>query len=396
MSFSLVAYGDTEVFYGPTNIGLLRTEVEHQLARDLADEPHHRMPGSRNGCEESSRRPITCSRKPPRRCGPASDSPPSIRSRRSATWSSTGTTRNSPLLQPNGRQGQPGAPRRGDPPACGGRGSRRRSGRRVADFLGFALRIQAAAVNRRLKQDMVDRDPNLKQQNLKQTSFFDPEAPEEVIRLFEKYVNAKWPLRVYAIEPVIAQQNVADAFGRRTQSALEVAASAPAGPLKVLSGLASAGLTSERKAAEDETAIRLNPTMVGFGAGESTFGWVFYPQDPDQGARRPTADRHRTPAERPVPGPDRQGAEHRARPARMHRADRDAQFRAQDRVHHRGQLVPHQRGRRRSEVRPGEIVDPGSQAGGRRERPQPGQPSRASTAPRNTRLRSSGSTRSRA
>ena len=41
-SFSLVAYGDTEVFYGPTNIGLLRSEVEHQLARDLADEPHHR------------------------------------------------------------------------------------------------------------------------------------------------------------------------------------------------------------------------------------------------------------------------------------------------------------------------------------------------------------------
>ena len=64
----------------------------------------------------------------------------------------------------------------------------------MEDFLGFALRIQAAAVNRRLKQDMVDQDSNLKQQNLKQTSFFDPEAPDEVIRLFEKYVNAKWPL----------------------------------------------------------------------------------------------------------------------------------------------------------------------------------------------------------
>ena len=85
---------------------------------------------------------------------------------------------------------------------------------------------------------MVDQDPNLRQQNLKQTSFFDPDAPEEVIRLFEKYVNAKWPLRVYAIEPVIAQQNVADAFGRRTQSAIELAASAPVSPFKVLSGLA--------------------------------------------------------------------------------------------------------------------------------------------------------------
>ena len=125
---------------------------------------------------------------------------------------------------------------------------------------------------------MIDQDPNLKQQNLKKTSFFDPEASEEAMRLFEKYVNAKWPLRVYAIEPVIAQQNVADAFGRRTQSAFDLAAVAPVGPLKALSGLASAGLASERRGAEDETAIRLNPTMVGFGAGESTFGWIFYPR----------------------------------------------------------------------------------------------------------------------
>jgi hypothetical protein len=125
---------------------------------------------------------------------------------------------------------------------------------------------------------MVDQDPTLKQQNLKNTSFFDPEAPDEVMRIFEKYVNAKWPLRVYAIEPVIAQQNVADAFGRRTGSTLELAASAPVGPLKLLGGLAAAGLSADRHTVEDETAIRLNPTMVGFGAGESTFGWVFYPR----------------------------------------------------------------------------------------------------------------------
>ena len=41
-SFSLVAYADSEILYGPQNIGLLRAEVEHQLARDLSDEPHHR------------------------------------------------------------------------------------------------------------------------------------------------------------------------------------------------------------------------------------------------------------------------------------------------------------------------------------------------------------------
>ena len=38
------------------------------------------------------------------------------------------------------------------------------------------------------------------------------------------------------------------------------------------------GIEAQRQAADDETAIRLNPTMVGFGAGQSTFGWIFYPR----------------------------------------------------------------------------------------------------------------------
>ena len=41
-SFSLVSYADTEVFYGPRSIALLKNEAERLLARDLADEPHHR------------------------------------------------------------------------------------------------------------------------------------------------------------------------------------------------------------------------------------------------------------------------------------------------------------------------------------------------------------------
>ena len=53
---------------------------------------------------------------------------------------------------------------------------------------------------------------------------------------FEHYVNAKWPLRVYAIEPVIAQQNVADASSRRTQTALDLIGSGPVGPLRAIAG----------------------------------------------------------------------------------------------------------------------------------------------------------------
>jgi hypothetical protein len=41
-SFSLVSYADTELFYGRPNIELLGKEAEHQLSKDLHNEPHHR------------------------------------------------------------------------------------------------------------------------------------------------------------------------------------------------------------------------------------------------------------------------------------------------------------------------------------------------------------------
>src|SRR5262249_30214610 len=104
-------------------------------------------------------------------------------------------------------------------------------------------------------------------------SFFEPELSDEAIAAFEHYVDVKWPLRVYAIEPVIAQQNVADAYARRTQTALDLVGSGLAGPARAI-----AGLPTDHRSREDETAVRLNPTMVGFGAGRSTFGWIFYPR----------------------------------------------------------------------------------------------------------------------
>ena len=101
-----------------------------------------------------------------------------------------------------------------------------RERKKVVSMLAFALQIQAAGVNRRLKQDMLDQDPTLKE-SLKTLSFFEPEVSDDAFSAFEQYVNAKWPLRVYAIEPVIAQQNVADVFGRRKQSAFDLVAPGP-------------------------------------------------------------------------------------------------------------------------------------------------------------------------
>jgi hypothetical protein len=275
--FSLVSYADAELSYGPRNIDLLRSEAEHQLARELADEPHHRAARIAEwlrGELEASYRSLEQAAAPVRvrqilsAIDPLEEIGELVEKRDYAKLASLRSepAREGQVLRAGGQLERAA----GDDPV-----GRRKE---ATGFLAFALKIQAAAVNRRLKQDMVDQDPTLRQQNLKNTSFFDPEAPEEVMRLFEKYVDAKWPLRVYAIEPVIAQQNVADAFGRRNTVGLDLAASAPVHPLKLVSGLAAAGLAADRRITEDETAIRLNPTMVGFGAGESTFGWVFYPR----------------------------------------------------------------------------------------------------------------------
>ena len=94
--------------------------------------------------------------------------------------------------------------------------------RRVENIFSFALRIQAAGVNRRLKHDMADQDPTLHEDELEKLQPFEPEVSDAAFHAFEQYVEAKWPLRVYAIEPVIAQQNVADVFGRRSQSAFDL------------------------------------------------------------------------------------------------------------------------------------------------------------------------------
>ena len=277
-SFSLVSYADTEVFYGPRSIALLKNEADRLLARDLADEPHHRSARVADwlrGELEASYQLLEEAATPVRggqrvaMFDPLEEVGDLVMHRDYTKLAhlQLASTQDQQVLRAGGRAA--GRVEDDDP------GAHRR---RTSNFLGYALRIQAAAVNRRLKQDMIDQDPTLKPERLKKISFFEPNASEEAMRLFERYVDEKWPLRVYTIEPVIAQQNVADGFGRRTQSAFDLAAVAPVGPLKALSGLAAVGLASERRGAEDENAIRLNPTMVGFGAGERSFGWIFYPR----------------------------------------------------------------------------------------------------------------------
>ncbi|WP_145952280.1 hypothetical protein [Paludisphaera borealis] len=271
---SLVAFADSEVYYGPENIVFLRKEAERQLAREFNDEPYHRsarvsewlrgeLEASYSLLEQSVAPPAVASGQSAERGDPLERIAALVVQRDFdgvAKLRQGGLGDSSVLLAGGAQASTPG-----DPLAV--------QRRKAVGLFGFALRIQAAALNARLKQDIVDQLPELKLEQLRNVNFFDPNATDDAIQLFGRYVNAKWPLRVYAIEPVIAQQNVADAVGRRSLSALDLLGGVPLGPFR-----AAGAFSTDRRISEDEAAIRLNPTMVGFGAGESTFGWIFYPR----------------------------------------------------------------------------------------------------------------------
>jgi len=270
-SFSLVSYADTELFYGRPNIELLSKEAEHQLSKELDNEPHHRTARVSEWLRqelEASYQFLEQAATPNRSGTLNANSDPleelgDLVARRDFSRIAQ--------MQVNHKEEPQVKLTAGEEVEVVDKLAGRR--KRVVSTLAFALQIQAAGISRRLKQDMTDQDPTLNPEILRGLSFFEPEVSEEAFRAFEHYVTFKWPLRVYAIEPVIAQQNVADAFGRSRRSAFDLVGSGPIGPWKALAGIAA-----DRRAADDEAAIRLNPTMVGFGAGQSTFGWIFYPR----------------------------------------------------------------------------------------------------------------------
>ncbi len=356
-SFSLVSYADTELFYGRPNIELLASEAEHQLSKDLDNEPHHRTARVSEWLRQEleASYPFLEQAATPNRSGTLNANVDPLEELGDQVARRDFTRIAQIAGERQARSPGQADRRRATSIAVDNLSDRRKH---VVSTLAFALQIQAAGVSRRLKQDMTDQDPTLNPEILKGLSFFEPEVSDEAFRAFEHYVTVKWPLRVYAIEPVIAQQNVADAFGQTKRSAFDLLGAAPIGPWKALAGIAA-----DRRAADDETAIRLNPTMVGFGAGQSTFGWIFYPRLQTSGGSngRLLTDVALLLNGR-IPDPMRQRSEHRTRTARMHRADRNAQLRSQDRIRHRGQLVPHQRGGRRPEGGPGESVQPRPQA----------------------------------
>lgn len=151
----------------------------------------------------------------------------------------------------------------------------------ATEALAWAILVESSLLNQKLNEDMqhVSQDPNCNCMPIGQQFIFFGNHPDAVAkRAFAEYVKCRWPIRVFALDPVTQQQNVADTFSLRREMQVALALSFQQRFVNAQS------LTRYmRRVEQDIRTISLNNTVVGFGSGDDTFGWRFFPrvQTPD-------------------------------------------------------------------------------------------------------------------
>ena len=103
--------------------------------------------------------------------------------------------------------------------------------------------------------------------------FSGPDPSPEARAAFAEYVRTRWPLRVFALDPVSEEQNVDDSYARRRELQIAMAMASATGPLN-----AQTMQRYTRRLELDMATVALNKTAVGFSHGADTFGWRFYPR----------------------------------------------------------------------------------------------------------------------
>lgn len=103
--------------------------------------------------------------------------------------------------------------------------------------------------------------------------FYGPEPTPEARFAFNQYVECRWPIHVFALDPVTDDQNIGTVFSRRRelQLVLALAASRSRFGVQSLSRMV-------RRMEYDLETIELNRTAIGFSHGDDTFGWRFFPR----------------------------------------------------------------------------------------------------------------------
>ena len=103
--------------------------------------------------------------------------------------------------------------------------------------------------------------------------FYGPDPAPEARAAFNDYVRCRWPIRVFALDPVSGEQNIDDSFSRRRELQIVMAMASASGRINM-----QAMQRYTRRLELDIASVALNKTSVGFSHGSDTFGWRFYPR----------------------------------------------------------------------------------------------------------------------
>jgi hypothetical protein len=154
------------------------------------------------------------------------------------------------------------------------------SDQKATDALAWAIIVYSARLNEQLLRDMHETAVSKGCCSAPHDwqPFFLPIPPASARQAFNEYVQCRWPIHVFALDPVTDEQNIADAFSGTREMQLALSLGFVKGQISARSMTRFA-----RRIEYDAQTIALNRTIVGFSHGENTFGWRFYPryQTPD-------------------------------------------------------------------------------------------------------------------
>jgi hypothetical protein len=148
--------------------------------------------------------------------------------------------------------------------------------RTTTAVLAWGILVESALVDQRLREDIRESATSLGRPAPAVDHagpFYGPDPAPEARAAFAEYVRTRWPIRVFALDPAVEEQNVDETYARRRELQIALALAAASGRLN-----AQALTRSTRRLETDLATVSLNRTITGFSHGGDTFGWRFHPR----------------------------------------------------------------------------------------------------------------------
>lgn len=143
------------------------------------------------------------------------------------------------------------------------------------EALVWAVLVESALLDAHLKGDMksIAQLRGCGCMEADHLQFYMPDPQPQERQAFQEYVRCRWPIHVFALDPVTQDQNIGDAATIRRELQLAVSLAFVGGKMS-----ASNFTKFTRQFEAQFETIALNRTVVGFSHGDDTFGWRFYPR----------------------------------------------------------------------------------------------------------------------